>query len=225
MSDTAPAGVLFDLDGTLLDTAPDLACALNRVRADRGLPPLPFADIRPHVSHGSYALTRLGFDYTATSPEFEATRIAVLDAYRDCLADSTRPFDGIDALLDALEARGCRWGIVTNKPGWLTTPLLAALGLTPRTASVVSGDSLPERKPHPAPLLHAARELALAPERCVYVGDAQRDVEAGQRAGMPTLVALYGYIPADEDPYSWGASALLDSPAAIADWLAAQAGV
>ena len=214
-------GVRFDLDGTLLDTAPDLAAALNRTRADHGLPALPEAAIRPWVSHGSYALTRLGFDYAETSGEFETARLALLDHYHAHLAEGTTPFAGMAELLADIEARDLAWGIVTNKPGWLTEPLLARLGLGWCPACVVSGDTLPERKPHPAPLLHAARLIGCAPACCVYVGDAERDVAAGRAAGMRTLVASYGYIAPDEQPERWEAHAIVDSPAAIARWLAA----
>lgn len=216
--------VLFDLDGTLLDTAPDLAAALNRTRAVYGLPPLPYADIRPWVSHGSYALTRLGFDYPEHSADFETARLALLDVYHAHVADDTTVFPGIDALLDELRARDLRWGIVTNKPGWLTTPLLARLDLAWAPGCVISGDTLPERKPHPAQLLHAADLLGCAPSRCLYVGDAARDIEAGQRAGMQTLAASYGYIGPGEDPASWAATAIVDSPAAIVAWLAQHSG-
>ena len=211
--------VLFDLDGTLLDTGPDLAAALNRTRASHGLVPLPYADIRPWVSHGSYALTRLGFEHAEDSPEFEATRLELLDHYHAHVADDTTPFPGMDQLLEELAAHALRWGIVTNKPGWLTEPLLARLGLDWRPGCVVSGDTLPERKPHPAPLLHAARLLDCAATSCVYVGDAERDVVAGRAAGMLTLVASYGYIGPGEDPARWAATAILDSPAALARWL------
>jgi 2-phosphoglycolate phosphatase len=213
-------GVLFDLDGTLLDTAPDLAAALNRVRAAYALTPLPYAEIRPWVSHGSFALTRLGFSFAEDSDAFETARLALLDAYHAHVADDTRLFPGMDALLDDIEARGLRWGIVTNKPGWLTTPLLEKLGLGWQPSCVVSGDTLPERKPHPAPLLHAARALACDPVDCVYIGDAERDVSAGRQAGMRTLVATYGYIGPGEDPAGWQASELVDSPADILAWLA-----
>lgn len=214
-------GVLFDLDGTLLDTAPDLAAALNRTRADYGLPALSHAEIRPWVSHGSYALTRLGFEFAETSSEFETARLALLDHYHAHVADETTPFPGTAALLADIEARGLAWGIVTNKPAWLTGPLLARLGLDWCPACVVSGDTLPERKPHPAPLLHAANLIGCAPMCCVYVGDAERDVAAGRAAGMRTLVASYGYIAPDELPAQWAAHAIVDSPAAIARWLAA----
>jgi len=220
---TALRAVLFDLDGTLLDTAPDLAAALNRTRFTYGKAPLPYADIRPWVSHGSYALTRLGFDFPEDSAEFETARLALLDAYHAHVADHTTPFPGIDAVLDDLLARDLRWGIVTNKPGWLTTPLLARLALAWQPGCVISGDTLPERKPHPAPLLHAAELLGCAPTSCLYIGDAARDVEAGQRAGMRTLVASYGYLGPGEDPASWAATAIVESPAAIVAWLALHA--
>lgn len=221
MTGLRPANVLFDLDGTLLDTAPDLAYALNQVRANHGQPPLPFAAIRPYVSHGSFALTRLGFDLPDDTPEFETRRQDLLSVYHQNLARGTRLFEGMEAVLQDLEARAMRWGIVTNKPGWLTNPLLAQLGLQDRAGCVVSGDTLAERKPHPAPLLHAAAQLGVAAGSCVYVGDAARDVEAGKRAGMRTLVALYGYIGPGEDPAGWHADGSVSTPAEISDWLGA----
>lgn len=214
--------VLFDLDGTLLDTAPDLAAALNRVRAARGLPPLPDGEVRPHASHGSFALVRLGFDFEEGSEAFEAARLELLDRYHEHVADHTTLFPGMATLISALESAGLRWGIVTNKPGWLTVPLLAKLALEQVPGCVVSGDTLPERKPHPAPLLHAATLIGCDPTHCVYVGDAARDIEAGKRAGMATLVAAYGYIGPGEDPLSWEADAIVAEPAGIADWLAAR---
>lgn len=214
------SAVLFDLDGTLLDTAPDLAGALNRLRARHGHPPLPYASIRPFASHGSFALTRLGFDFAEDSAEFETTRLALLDVYHAHVADETTLFPGMDALLRAIEQAGLRWGIVTNKPGWLTEPLLAKLDLGLMPACVVSGDTLPERKPHPAPLLYAAARIDCAPASCLYVGDAARDIEAGKRAGMQTLVAAYGYLGPDDDPLAWKADGVVASPADIATWLA-----
>ena len=212
--------VLFDLDGTLLDTAPDLAYALNALCVRHGRPALSFETIRPQVSHGGAALVRLGFGIDDSAPEFEALRLELLDIYHANVARESRLFDGMEELLIALERAGLLWGIVTNKPGWLTTPLLGALGLDARPACVVSGDTLPERKPHPAPLLHAAACMAGAPARCLYVGDAARDIEAGQAAGMFTMAALYGYIPADEDPLSWNATAYVAAPPDIGRWLA-----
>lgn len=214
------AAVLFNLDGTLLDTAPDLAAALNRLRARHGQPPLPYEIIRPLASHGSYALTRLGFDHAEDSPEFEATRLALLDVYHAHVAEETTLFPGMETLLRAIEAAGLRWGIVTNKPGWLTEPLLATLNLALVPGCVVSGDTLPERKPHPAPLLYAAACIDCPPAACLYVGDAARDIEAGKRAGMQTLVAAYGYLGAEDDPAAWEADGIVGSPAEIAHWLA-----
>lgn len=218
MSDLPPRAILFDLDGTLLDTAPDLAGALNRLRLTRGLAPLPFSAIRPFVSHGSFALTRLGFDLVETDPQFEPLRLRLLDEYHAQIADHTLPFDGIPETLAWLQARDLRWGIVTNKPGWLTIPLLKKVGLEP-PGCVVSGDTLAICKPHPAPLLHASGCLGVTPSACYYVGDAERDVEAGRRAGMQTLIALYGYLGTADRPETWGADGMLASPQALRPWL------
>jgi len=214
-----PRAVLFDLDGTLLDTARDLAGALNRVRMAQGHDPLPFAAIRPYVSHGSFALTRLGFGIDDSHPEFEPLRRRLLDEYHAELATHTRPFDGIDRLLDWLVARPLKWGIVTNKPGWLTTPLMAQIRLAQRPGCVISGDTLATRKPDPAPLIHAADILGVAPADCLYVGDAERDVAAGRRASMATLIALYGYLGPADQPAEWGADGALEAPLALCDWL------
>ncbi|MGE0483430.1 MAG: phosphoglycolate phosphatase [Gammaproteobacteria bacterium] len=216
---TSSRAVLFDLDGTLLDTAPDLARALNRVLADDGLAPLPFATIRPHVSHGSTALVRLGYAYAPGSAEFEARRQRLLDAYHAEVAVESRLFPGMAAVLDTLEARGLAWGIVTNKPGWLTTPLLAALALDRRAACVVSGDTTPRAKPHPDPLLAAAEALGVPAAACLYVGDAERDVIAARAAGMAVLVALYGYLAPGDEPARWGATACIEQVADVLAWL------
>jgi 2-phosphoglycolate phosphatase len=211
--------VLFDLDGTLLDTAPDLADALNTVLVEQGHAPLPFEHIRPVVSHGGIALIELGFRLERTDPAFESLRQRLLEIYRANLSVRTRPFPGMPELLDAIEARGLNWGVVTNKPGWLTDPLLQELGLYERAACVVSGDTLDERKPHPAPMLYACEQAGSTAAQCVYVGDAQRDIEAGNNAGMHTLVALFGYIQADDDPHGWAASAAINTPGEVLDWL------
>lgn len=212
--------VLFDLDGTLADTAPDLVFALNAVRAEDGLPPLPFEEVRPHVSNGSRTLIRVGFGIEEDNPEFERRRLRFLELYRQHLCDSTRLFPGMEAVIDEIEHRGCKWGVVTNKPAWLTEPLLARMGLMARAACVVSGDTVNQRKPHPEPLLHAARAAGGAAAQCLYVGDASRDIAAGRQAGMGTLVALFGYLEPGEDPSTWGADALIDRPAQILDWVA-----
>ena len=211
-------GVLFDLDGTLLDTAPDMAGALNELRIAEGLEPLPFDALRPHVSHGSVRLVSVGFGLDEGA-EHERLRLRFLDIYRARLASATRPFDGIERVLGAIEAAGLAWGVVTNKPGWLTEPLLEELDLRGRCGCVVSGDTLPVRKPHPRPLLHAAETLGLAPAECTYVGDAERDVQAGRAAGMRTLVAGFGYLGADDRPAAWGADGILASPLELLDWL------
>jgi phosphoglycolate phosphatase len=208
---SAPLGVLFDLDGTLLDTAPDMIGAVNALRAEEGLPEIPFDQLRPHVSHGAARLVQVGFG-CSSGDRFQVLRGRFLDLYRGCLAGGTRLFDGLDAVLDWLESRRIPWGVVTNKPGWLTDPLLAELKLAPRAACVISGDSLAEKKPHPLPLLHAAALLRLAPARCAYVGDAERDIQAGRAAGMRTCVAAFGYLGEDDDPSAWLPDAIAESP-------------
>lgn len=213
--------VLFDLDGTLADTAPDLAYALNQVRQEQGLEAMPFETIRPHVSHGGIALTRLGFGLEPEHPDFPPLRERLLAIYRDNLARETRLFPGMEELLLHIEQQDMNWGVVTNKPGWLTEPLLEALGLSQRAACIVSGDTCTNRKPHPEPILYGCHQAGSEADQCVYVGDAQRDIEAGRRAGLKTLVALFGYIGNDDDPRSWQADALLQTPAEIISWLQA----
>ncbi len=206
---SGPAALLLDLDGTLLDTAPDMGGALNLLRAEHGLDPLPAHVIRPVVSHGAMRLVALGFP-EATGDTFEALRRRFLDLYAANLAIGTRLFPGFEDVLESLESRGLPWGIVTNKPGWLTDPLLAALGLDRRAACAVSGDTLAERKPHPLPLLHAARLVGVEPARCVYVGDAERDIQAGRAAGMTTVV---------EDPLQWQPHGVVASPDELLQWM------
>jgi len=216
-----PDLVLFDLDGTFADTAPDLAHALNRTLTEQRRPPLPFERIRPVVSLGGTALIRLGFvDVDESDPRFAQYRSRFLDIYLEDIAGHTCLFPGMTEVLARLEARHRRWGIVTNKPAWLTDPLLQALDLARRACCVVSGDTLPRRKPHPDPLLHACNMAGVAPAAAVYVGDARRDVDAARAAGMPVIVARYGYIPADEDPAAWGGDAVIDSPLALLHLLA-----
>lgn len=211
--------VLFDLDGTLADTAPDLAHALNVVLAERGQTPLPFEHIRPVVSHGAGALIQLGFGLEPGAETFDAIRTRLLEVYRANIATHTRLFPGMEAVLAEIEQRGLNWGVVTNKPGWLTEPLLAALELAERAACIVSGDTVAERKPHPAPMLLACAQAGSRAEQCLYVGDAKRDIEAGRRAGMRTLAALFGYIGADDRPEDWGADGMVRRPHDILNWL------
>ncbi len=211
--------VLFDLDGTLADTAPDLAAALNAVLLASGKSALPFEKIRPAVSHGGKALIKVGFDLPPDSDEAEALRLQLLDHYRDNIAQHTQLFPGMEDVLAYIEDSGNNWGVVTNKPGWLTHPLMAALKLDQRAACVISGDTLDERKPHPAPLLHACELAGSQAEHCVYIGDAERDIIAGNRAGMHTLLALFGYLEDSDQPHEWGADASVESPEAILHWL------
>ncbi len=211
-------GVLLDLDGTLLDTARDMAQALNRLRVAEGLEKLPFETIRPLVSHGAPRLIRVGFG-EPDGARYEDLRTRFLDFYRAALAVHTRLFEGFDVVLDTIERAGIRWGIVTNKPGWLTIPLLQELDLAARSGCIVSGDTLAERKPHPMPLLHAASLLRLEPCACVYLGDAERDVQAARNAGMIPLVAGFGYLNEGEDPAAWQPEAVLGHPEELLDWL------
>jgi N-acetyl-D-muramate 6-phosphate phosphatase len=218
MSNASIGVVLLDLDGTLLDTAPDMGAALNKLRWERGAEPLPFASIRPYVSHGAATLVRVGFP-RAEDAELVELRARFLEIYRQDVAVATTLFPGFEAVLPELEARSIRWGIVTNKPGFLTEPLLARLRLQDKAACVVSGDTVARRKPDPAPLLHAAKLLHVEPAHCVYVGDAERDIQAGRAAGMQTIVALFGYLGDQDRPDSWQADASIDSPAELLTWL------
>jgi N-acetyl-D-muramate 6-phosphate phosphatase len=213
---SARAAVLFDLDGTLADTAPDLAAALNAMLRDDGRDPMPFELIRPWVSWGALRLIRLGYGDALDPARVKELRVRFLACYEAGLCRESRLFPGIPEALAALEAAAVPWGVVTNKPGWLTEPLLAALGLGDRAGTVISGDTLPFSKPHPMPLLHAARELRVPASRCVYVGDNVRDIEAGRAAGMYTIAAAWGYIPADDDPAAWQADRVVCTPAALA---------
>ena len=205
--------VLFDLDGTLADTAPDLAASLNHVLKNHDYDPLPYETIRPIVSHGGMALVTLGFG--EDHPEFDSLYKELLEYYKNNIANETTLFPGMNELLQALENENINWGVVTNKPGWLTNPLLDALNLTARAATIVSGDTLEQRKPHPAPLLLACNQAGSEAEECLYIGDAERDIEAGNRAGMTTIVALFGYIAESDTPDTWGAHASINSPQAI----------
>jgi len=211
--------VLFDLDGTLADTAPDLAAALNRVRRARGLVPVPASRLRSSSSQGARGMLGAGMGIAPEHPDYAALRDAFLAQYAAGLCVDTALFAAVDALLDAIEGRALKWGIVTNKATRYTTPLLELLGLGARAGAVICGDTTPFAKPHPAPLLAAADRLGVAPARCVYVGDALRDVAAGVAAGMHTIVARYGYIEAHEAPETWPADGVIDDPAELLAWL------
>jgi 2-phosphoglycolate phosphatase len=215
--------VLFDLDGTLADSAGDLALALNRIRESRGLAPVAPAELRPYASSGARGLLHRGMDVTPDHAEYAALRELFLANYEACLAETTTLFDGVAETLDAIEARGLRWGIVTNKFERFTVPVVEALGLAGRAAVVVGGDTTAHAKPHPAPLLHAAKAMGVAPSACVYVGDDLRDIEAGAAAGMATIVAGYGYMGVGGDPRRWPATGWIDRPRDLVDWLQAHA--
>lgn len=211
--------MLFDLDGTLLDTAPDLAYALNCVLQEQGREPLPFEVIRPVVSHGAIAITRLGFGLEPEHPDFAPLRERLLEIYRDNIARETRLFPGMGDLLDTLESQGMNWGVVTNKPSRFTEPLMAALDLSARAACIVSGDTCNNSKPHPEPILYGCELAGSSAPQCLYVGDAERDIEAGRRAGLRTVVALFGYIGDNDTPQNWAADAMLDTPQQISEWI------
>lgn len=212
MSAAAIQAVLFDLDGTFADTAPDLADALNKTLRAHQQAPLPFELIRPVVSHGGKALIELGFQINETDPRFESLRQELLAYYKQDLATHTQVFAGLLPCIEQLVTQGIKWGIVTNKPAWLTDPLIVSLKLQHPPCCIVSGDTVKERKPHPAPLLHACQLCKVQAANSVYVGDAQRDIIAGQRAGMYTVVAGYGYIGADDKPSDWLADAEIKHP-------------
>lgn len=204
--------VLFDLDGTLIDTAPDMGGALNNLLLEENLAPIPLQQIRPYVSQGGLVLTRLGFAGKVPDDEIEPLRLRFLQHYRAIIADRSRLFDGYETILEQIEASSLRWGIVTNKPEWLTFPLLEQLGLAQRAGVVIGGDSLEQRKPHPLPLQVAAERLGVACERCVYVGDDERDIVAARAANMKSLVAAYGYIENAAAIAGWQADGVIERP-------------
>jgi phosphoglycolate phosphatase len=204
--------VLFDLDGTFADTAPDMARALNVIRIQRGLPELPLAVVRPHVSRGARGMLDVGFGIGPQHEDFVILRDAFYDQYQQNICIESALFDGIETLVDAIEQRDIVWGIVTNKAARFALPIAQMLGFAERAACIVCGDTTAHTKPHPAPLLHAASLIAVAPGRTVYVGDDERDVQAARAAGMVSVAAAYGYIAADVDPSAWGADAVISAP-------------
>lgn len=211
-----PDVALFDLDGTLLDSAPDMLATVNAMRAERGRGPMALDALRPHVSKGARAMLAAAFADVAVEtreswvPEF-------LAVYERELGRHGAPFEGIETMLGALEAAGSRWGIVTNKPEYLARLLLSLLGWESRCAVLIGGDTLAARKPDPLPLTVAAERLGVAPSACVYVGDDERDIVAARAAGMPSVVALWGYRLAEDDPIAWQGDVMIDTPAALAD--------
>lgn len=203
--------VLFDLDGTFADTAADLAAAANHVRARHGMPPLPLEVLRPQASHGSVGLLKVAMNITPLHPVFAELREEFLDHYSDHICAHTRLFPGMTELIETLEQRGLPWGIVTNKPHRFTLPLMQALGMASRAVCLVSGDTCAHAKPHPEPMLHAAKLANVEAADCLYLGDDLRDVQAAHAAGMRCLVAAYGYL-GDHDPRAWNADGIIATP-------------
>ncbi len=211
--------VLFDLDGTLIDTADEFIVVVQALRAEHGMDAMDPARIRRSVSNGARALVALGLGISEHQPEFETKRLRLLELYSEVLGSVAKPYPGIPPLLAELEARGIGWGIATNKPRAYAAPLMDALGLEPPCGSLVCPDDVKERKPHPESLYLNCRQLDCAPHEAIYIGDHRRDIEAGRRAGMATVAAAYGYIEPDDDPHSWGADALVDCSSQLSDLL------
>ena len=204
--------VLFDLDGTLVDSAPDLGAAADQLRTDRGLPSLDLALYRPMSGAGARGMLAVAFGIKPEHPEFAALREEFLDNYERRLTRQTQPFDGIATVIDALLQRGLAWGVVTNKASRFSVPLTRSMPLFGSAGALVSGDTTPHAKPHPAPLLEAARQLGVDPSRCMYVGDDERDIVAGRAAHMATVAATYGYLGQAADARMWGADACIATP-------------
>ena len=211
--------ILFDLDGTLVDTAPDLGYALNLQLKKYGKTPLSDAAIRPFASHGSRGLIGLGFGLTPLDNNFLAMRDEYLALYNTVFTRSPVLLEGIAELLEAIEIKGLKWGIVTNKPRRFTIPLIESMELDKRAACVISGDDAPQPKPSPATLLMACEQIGVKPKNGVYVGDAERDIIAGKAAGMKTVVALFGYIDVTDKPENWGADVLINTPVELLNCL------
>ena len=211
--------VFFDLDGTFADTAPDLAAALNQLLTEHGQPTLPLEIIRPTVSLGGNAMIQLAFTIDESAEEFSELRQRFLEIYNQRMHSSTKLFPGMGKVLQTLESEHILWGIITNKPGWLTEPLMQKLDMEKRAACIISGDTTNHRKPHPAPMHHACEITNSEPAHTLYVGDAQRDIDAGRAAGMHTLIAKYGYISTGEDPNQWQADGMVTHPNEIITWI------
>ena len=211
--------VLFDLDGTLIDSAPDLAGAANDLRAAHGLPPLPYERLRPMVGSCARGMVCVAFGLKPGDDGFEPLKTAFLARYEQRLLQETTVFAAVDAVLQRLQAHALPWGIVTNKHLRFAEPVVGGLGLDRRAAVLIGGDSTPHAKPHPAPLLEAARRIGVDPVRCAYVGDDLRDVQAGRAAGMATVAAAWGYLGEGEPVAHWGADLVIEDPAALLHWL------
>ena len=204
--------VLFDLDGTLIDSAPDLGAAADKMRTDRGLSSFPLEHYRHMAGAGARGMLGIAFDMTPEHPEFMAYREEFFVNYENAMTERTRIFDGVVDMIDALVKRGLPWGVVTNKSSRFTDPLTSAMPLFATARAIVSGDTMPHAKPHPEPLFEAARRLQVAPEHCVYVGDDERDIVAGLAAGMGTVAATYGYLGQQSEVARWNAHLHINSP-------------
>jgi N-acetyl-D-muramate 6-phosphate phosphatase len=211
--------VLFDLDGTLIDSAPDLGAAADKMRTDRGMPSLPLADYRPMAGAGARGMLGVAFGLTPDHADFSALKEEFFTNYEACMTARTYAFDGVAELIARISGAGLKWGVVTNKSARFTLPLTRQMPLFASARTIISGDTTPHAKPHPAPLLEAARQLAVEPGRCVYVGDDERDIVAGRAAGMPTVAAAYGYLGATADTQGWKADATIVSPSALLNLL------
>lgn len=227
MSRAEPAGVrtrlvLFDLDGTLVDTAQDLAAAVNRCRTRRNLAPTPLHELRPWTSHGARGLIRCAFGMGPEDAGYDELRAEFLDYYAQALCVHSRLYPGVEQALDTIEASNQRWGVVTNKAARFTEPLMRALGLDSRAACVVSGDTVARPKPDPAPILFALSQCGVPPSECVYIGDDPRDVQAGRAAGVRTVAAAYGYLGGAHDVAGWGADLVIHGPLDLLPWILPQ---
>jgi phosphoglycolate phosphatase len=212
--------VLFDLDGTLIDSAPDLGAAVDQMRVDRGMTSLPLVHYRPMAGAGARGMIGLAFGFTPEHPEYDAMKEEFFRNYEACMTQRTFAFEGVEQMIDKLVASQLPWGVVTNKSKRFAEPLTMAMPLFQTAAVVISGDTTPHAKPHPEPLLEAARRLGIAPTACVYVGDDERDIVAGHAAGMKTVAATYGYLGAQSDVQKWQAHANIQSPLELDDLLA-----
>lgn len=216
---TGIRAVLFDLDGTLVDSAPDLGAAADALRTRQGLPSLPLEDYRSRAGSGARGMLQVAFGITPDHPEFDGLKEAFFVEYSTCLMQRTRLFPEVDELLAELQSQGLRWGVVTNKAERFSQPIAQALSVFESAATLISGDTTPHAKPHPAPLLEAARRMELLPAQCLYVGDDERDIRAGKAAGMHTVAASYGYLGHEADVRAWGASAEVTSPLQLLKYL------
>ncbi|MBT7408879.1 MAG: HAD-IA family hydrolase [Methylococcales bacterium] len=211
--------IFFDLDGTLVDTAPDLINSLNRVRVKANLPEIAHELLRPYVSFGSKVLVDQGITEFKDKSRLEELRLQLLDDYEQNIAVHSRLFDGMEQVLQTIEDSELKWGVITNKPARFTLPLMQRLHLDKRSACIVSGDTTSRSKPHPKPMLHACELTQSLAKNCLYIGDAARDIEAGKNAGMQTMAALFGYILPDENPNDWNADYQVNHPLKINEWI------